>query len=345
MKVSAIIPTRDRLHHLKTCIKSIESQTEKPDEVVIIVHKEDIKTKDFIKNLESNLRISYFETDGGTCKGRNLGIKSSNGEVLVFIEDDVILEDKYIENVKKIFLDNSIFVIAGYTFDILDLTTPWFMRKGEIEYINENRNDEFFQMIINERSKWGYTDSIKRKFIFYNLTRKLRNFFKLLILQEGIRKGRILPSGYRSEMPDIKDINGLNEVEWVNGGNFAIRKSVAQNFKFNEDMETLDYVLGEDLEFSARVGKKYDIFISSDLKLLHLRAPTGIKINKKERFMSMVINFRRIANIRGNKLAYWWSVIGLTISRVLLIPFYYHDSVSEIKGISEGINYLENLDE
>lgn len=52
-------------------------------------------------------------------------------------------------------------------------------------------------------------------------------------------------------MPYISKFNGLKKVEWTNGGNFAIKNDVITKFKFNEDMKTLPYILGEDLELSA----------------------------------------------------------------------------------------------
>ncbi len=120
-------------------------------------------------------------------------------------------------------------------------------------------------------------------------------------------------------------------------------KDIILKYKFNENMETLPYVLGEDLELSARIGKEHEIYLSSDLKLLHLRSPLGVKINQRQRFMSMVTNFYRIANLRGNKFAYWWSVIGLTISRIVLLPFSFKTAVSELKGIKDGIVELRNI--
>ena len=345
MSVSVIIPTRKRIFFLQKCIKSIELQTEKPEEVIIIVHKDDQATKMYIKNLNTDLFINYYETDGGSCKARNLGIKKAEGEILVFIEDDVILDDNYIENLKNKFQDTGINIVAGYTFDLVDLTTPWFIRRGEINYIKENIENGFFKLVIDEMSKISSADLLNnnKKLFLCAISKKLRDLIKIIILQEGIKKGKILPSGYRSQMPDINNINRLKEVEWVNGGNFAVKRDVMERFKFNEDMETLPYVLGEDLELSARIGKKYKIFISSDLKLLHLRAPSGVKINQRQRFKSMVTTFYRIARIRGNKFAYWWGIFGLTASRIVLLPFSFSTAVSELKGINDGINELRTL--
>ena len=345
MDVSVIIPTRERIHFLQKCIDSLQLQTKKPEEIVIIIHKDDDETKKFIQNLNTNLFIRYFETDGGSCKGRNLGIEKSKRDILVFVEDDVILEKTYIEKLNNIFKKECIDVLAGYTFDIVDLTSKWFIRKGEIEYIRQNKDDEFVKLITNEILKVSSDKSLitNRKLIFYNILKYLRDLMKIIILQEGFAKGKILASGYRSQMPDINQFSGLKKVEWVNGGNFAIRKNIIEKYRFNEDMETLPYVLGEDLELSARIGKEHEIYLNSDHKLLHLRSPLGVKINQRQRFMSMVTNFYRIANIRGNKFAYWWSIIGLTISRIVLLPFSFKTAVSELKGIKDGIVELRNI--
>lgn len=343
MKVSIIIPTRNRIHCLERCLRSLEDQKMMPYEVIIIFHKDDSDTRRFLKNLSTNLHVKYFETIGGSCKGRNDGIDHASGEILGFIDDDVILHTDYINNLTKLF-KKEVNVVAGYTFDIVDLTTPWLIRKDEIEFIINDKDDEFLGM-INEEISINYPEfsrSLKNKYklIIYSFFHAFRNFLKILILQEGFKKGKILPSGYRSEMPSISKVNDFKKVEWVNGGNFAAKKEVMDKFKFNEDIEILPYALAEDLELSARLGMEYDIYLSPDLKLFHLRSVEGMRLNQQERFKSMVVNFRRVADLRGNRIAYWWGIIGLMISRIFSIPFSYNIAISQLKGILAGINYL-----
>lgn len=345
---SLILPTRNRVSHLKRCLNSIENETKLPYEVIIIIHEDDKKSKEFISNYSSKLNIRYFETDGGSCKARNLAIEHSLGDILVFIEDDIILEKNYINKLTKIFENNKINVLTGHIFDIGVLTSPWYVNKSELEYIYNRRNIEFFQNIINEIFKRSdekiflSPEFFKgKRLVIYKLLSLFRNFFKFLIIQEYPIKGKILPSGYRSASPPVAQIKGLKKVEWFFGGNFAIKKNIINKFKFNEEMELLPYALCEDLELSARIGKKYDIFISSDISAFHLSAKEGIKFNQKDRFKSIIVNFYRVSIIRGNKAAYWWSVMGLIVSRIFKIPLSYSNSISELKGIVEGINYLK----
>lgn len=348
MKVSVILPTFGRVSYLKNCLDSIENQTEKPYEVLVIGHQSDLDTKFFFENLQKKLNLKYIEIKGGSCKSRNIGIYNSSGDVLLFIDDDCILEEDYIKNLKSIISRDEIGVIAGYTFDIVDLTTPGLIKKKELEYIYDNREDKFFDIIIKEifertKGKINLYNNVP-KIRLYVFIRYIRNFFKMIIIQEGIYKGKIISSGYRSEMPLITEIDGLKKVEWFGANNLAIKKYILQKYKFNEDMEILPYALGEDLELSARIGKEHDIFISSDLKLFHLRSPLGIRINQEERLKSMILLYYRVAYLRGNKLAYWWFVIGMIISRIFLLPLFYSKSVLELKGIFEGVKCLKKLD-
>lgn len=349
MKISVIIPTRNRTHFLKRCIKSVENQTEEPFELIVVIHVDDKITKEHISQLSSKIKIKYFETTGGSCKSRNLGINHVLGDIVVFIDDDEILEENYIKNLKKVFQNENVDIIAGYTFDNIDLTTPWLFRKGDIDFILKNKDDKFFKMIMQEISKCypNYWDKFENNYqiIFYSLIKSLRDFFKIIVFQEGFTKGRILSSGYRSEMPVITKLRHLEKVEWFNGGNFAVKKDIINKFKFNEDIEILPYALGEDLELSARMGKNYNIFLSPDIYLFHLRSQTGVKINQRQRFKSIIIIFYHISSLRGNSLAYWWGAIGIIISRIVMIPFSYNKSISELKGIFEGIEYLRNMND
>lgn len=345
MDISVIIPTRERIKYLNRCIKSIELQTEIPDEIVLIVHKDDQKTKEYITNLKTNLKINYYQTDGGTCKGRNLGIKKSNGEILIFIDDDVILEKNYVKNLKVCFENYDLDVLTGYTLDLVDIITPWFVKKNEINYLVNNEN-EFTEIIKEELNKNNPEKfkiiSNKKNLIIYNTIRFFRNLIKTIFLQEWPVKGKILPSGYRSEMPDVICEKELFKVEWFGGENFAAKKYVLTKYYFNEEMETLPYVLGEDLELSARLGQEYNIFLNPKMKVFHSRAPSNYRVNNRAKFRSIVINFNRIVEIKGNKIAYYWGLFGIIISRIVKLPFDYLNALSELEGIIEGIKYLRN---
>jgi len=322
---------------LSDCIRSLECQTVKPDEVVVIGHIDDVDTEKFTNNLVTNLNIKFYKVNGGTCRTRNLGIENVSGDIIIFLDDDILLPKNYVKNVKEIFKDDSINLVTGYIFDAVDLVSQSMARKSDISYILQNQNDEFVQLIrekVFKNSPVTYNP-------YYILIKTSRNFIKSLFLLEWPIKGKILASGYRSEMPGLEKINGMKKVEWVFGGNFATRKIILNEYKFNENLENHPYVVCEDLEFSARAGKRYDIMISTDMMLLHLRSPTGVKPNTEEKYFSLVINTYEIAKLRGNTIAHRWSLVGLLFSSIIKMPFN-SSAIDEIRGIRKGIIALRN---
>ena len=100
MLVSVVIPTYNRLPILKKCLDSLENQfliDEIHDYEVVIV--DDGSTDGTIEWLENNIEIFphlrlFEQSHGGPALGRNLGVDNSNGELIVFIDSDLIV-DKY----------------------------------------------------------------------------------------------------------------------------------------------------------------------------------------------------------------------------------------------------------
>ncbi|WP_297092681.1 glycosyltransferase family 2 protein [Thermococcus sp.] len=357
LKISVIIPTRNRVLHLKRLLKNINNQTRVPDEVIVIGHIEDTKTKNFLLGLDKNrfkFNLKFHFAKGGSSKSRNIAISLSEGDVLVFLDDDVILEKDYVKNIEKIFIScPEVKIITGYTFDIIDLVTPWIVKKGDIKYIWENGDDEFIKVILKEielryPDKIGIFEKKVREIYFWHLLKTFRNIIKSIFLWESPFKGKILASGYRSEFPEISKIEergGLIEVEWIQGNNFAGIREVFKNFKFNEELERLhSYALNEDLEWSARVSKKYRVYLTSHARLVHLRASIGNRIDHRVRLKSLVISTYYIANIKGkgSKIAHLWATFGLLLGSMAHIIINPIRAIDEIKAVLEGLNEVRS---
>ncbi len=91
MKISIIIPTKNRSNKLKKTIQHLEMQTYKDFDVIIV---NDSKNKIQIK---SSLDIKILNScETGTSKARNIGIKNSNSEIIIFIGDDTYPEEKFV---------------------------------------------------------------------------------------------------------------------------------------------------------------------------------------------------------------------------------------------------------
>jgi len=104
MFVSVVIPTYNRLPILKKCLDSLENQilpgAIQDFEIVVV---DDGSTDGTINWLENNIdsfpHLRLFEqSHGGPALGRNLGVEKSNGDVIVFIDSDLVVDKFFLVN-------------------------------------------------------------------------------------------------------------------------------------------------------------------------------------------------------------------------------------------------------
>ena len=99
--VSVIIPTYNRLELLKRAIESVKNQSYSNIEIIIIDGSTNNETQLF---LEHNNQLTYIKNKSNHSNVlRNIGINTSNGELLAFLDDDDTWECTKIEKQVKIF--------------------------------------------------------------------------------------------------------------------------------------------------------------------------------------------------------------------------------------------------
>lgn len=111
-EVSIVIPTLNREEDLKEALQSILGQTKLPKEVIVVDDSDNNKTKGLMDQMRgdfSKKKIAIKYRRGGRRKGksislaRNIGMAESTGDILLFIDDDVILDKKYISEILKVY--------------------------------------------------------------------------------------------------------------------------------------------------------------------------------------------------------------------------------------------------
>lgn len=107
MKISVIIPTRNRIDDLIRCLQSLIAQNVKPNEMVIIDSSDspiisEQKFLDIATELnKNNITLIYKHTLPGAAYQRNIGIALASGDVFYFFDDDVVLKNNYIFHLQK----------------------------------------------------------------------------------------------------------------------------------------------------------------------------------------------------------------------------------------------------
>ena len=122
-KVSVVIPTLNRAEILSTTIDLIEQQTASTDsyEVLVIDNNSKDHTQEVLAQKAAkypNLR-SFMQLRKGAAPTRNVGIREALGDIILFIDDDILAEPNLIENHLKYHAENPGSSVIG------TVTSPW----------------------------------------------------------------------------------------------------------------------------------------------------------------------------------------------------------------------------
>lgn len=104
-KISIIIPTRNRIKTLKQCLKKLDESKVEINEIFIIDQSEVPLNIELIKNeLKNYENISIIhQKKPSLTVARNNGLKRANGDIIIFMDDDTIINNSTIEKVKSTF--------------------------------------------------------------------------------------------------------------------------------------------------------------------------------------------------------------------------------------------------
>ncbi len=125
LKVSVIIPTFQGESRITKTLQSLESQTLNPDEVIVVIDGSTDGTYQLLNELQSKLNIKVvYQRNHGRAGSRNSGARLAKTELLVFIDDDMILDADCLLKHFEFHLDHSNVFISGATFEMEERDQP-----------------------------------------------------------------------------------------------------------------------------------------------------------------------------------------------------------------------------
>ena len=123
LTLSVIIPTMDRFTEIQTCIDSIFEQTILPETFIVVDASDKSGLKEILeeKLKNSNIEFIYIKSKPGLAYQRNLGIKENKNDLVLFLDDDIILEDTFIEEIKKVVENDKAAAVGAVTAKITNV--------------------------------------------------------------------------------------------------------------------------------------------------------------------------------------------------------------------------------
>jgi len=125
-RISVIVPTRDRPSDLADLLLTILDQGCLPFEVIIVDDSPAVTARrvvdSFMSRFEShNSTLKYVKGSGdGLTAARNLGVEISEGDAILFLDDDTLLDPNIVSSLTTFLRDNPIAI--GVQPNIVSLT-------------------------------------------------------------------------------------------------------------------------------------------------------------------------------------------------------------------------------
>jgi len=283
LKISVIIPTRDRPNDLADLLQTILYQNYMPSEVIVVDDSPTCSAKSIWNLYVSSFRskdcdLKYVLGDGdGLPAARNLGVKVAKGDAILFLDDDTLLSDK-----------NVIKVIA--------------------EFLEKNSDAMGVQPLIISLNI--FTPISKRNL----LACKLENIiYKALMLTYNQDNTLSVRRSGASIFPN--SLSKIVRAERLSGCCCCYRREIFRRFKFDTNLKR--WGSKEDLDFSYRIYKKnpYSLYVIPCAKIIHKQTSKGRLQTKTTIHMFTIywfyVFFKDIFDSSiVNLIAFMWALMG-----------------------------------
>lgn len=116
MKISVVIPAHNEERYIKRTLESIQKQTHKPYEVIVVDNNSTDKTGGIAKKM--GVKVLY-EKNKGCGFARKAGFEAAKGDIIATTDADSILPAYWIYRINKAFLKDPDAIAVGgpYRFD------------------------------------------------------------------------------------------------------------------------------------------------------------------------------------------------------------------------------------
>jgi len=279
LTISIIVCTKDREEELHALMHSLLGQRRLPDELVIVDGgaPTDLERR-LIADIEAHVPLLYVQTPPGLPLQRNRGVAASHGGVLLFLDDDVVLDEDYIDEVAG-FLEN-------------DTAESFAAVQGAVVDCPRRRAGRPI-----ETRGWRHA-----------VGRAIEDAFMLWSTGNGKIKRSGFPARAHGDQP--------SNIEFMSGCSMCMRRSVFDEVGFDEKLT--GYAFMEDVDICRQLLRRgYRAAYWPRARLEHhyttaSRTPSA----RLGRMMVHNHHYLHCKYSQGSpteRLAFWWSSMGLVV--------------------------------
>jgi glucosyl-dolichyl phosphate glucuronosyltransferase len=158
--------TDERRNDIYELLNSIKAQTYFRLETIFVVEKsEDLwkKIQSYgVENNIPNLKVLFNEGECGLSAARNAGIREAIGDIIAFVDDDVLLYPDWAENMVKAFMNDTTIGVTGPAFPLWENESMTWLPKEFYWIISCTAWDDD-DCTKEVRNVWGMNMGFKRE--------------------------------------------------------------------------------------------------------------------------------------------------------------------------------------
>ncbi len=125
--LSVVICTRNRCELLRATLLSLDDQTlpSSSYEIIVVDDGSEDSTGDVVAGLSLKCSLRYFRKDwGGRSETRNVGIRMAKGEICVFVDDDILARNDFLESHAKVHRRHPGSIVRGPIVNVTEHAIP-----------------------------------------------------------------------------------------------------------------------------------------------------------------------------------------------------------------------------
>ena len=104
--ISIVIVNYNGIKWLKNCLDSLYKQSYTNYEIILVDNCSSDGSCEFVKSNYPNVKLLEQNKNYGFAKANNIALKYANGEYLLFLNNDTIVQEEWLEKLVKAALDN-----------------------------------------------------------------------------------------------------------------------------------------------------------------------------------------------------------------------------------------------
>jgi len=154
VRISVAITTYKRAWALQYSLESLLQQSRKPDEVIIVLKPSGDGSEDVIRRYYDKLPIHVIEQKKGNFTDAvSMAIRHSNGDIVLFMDDDAIAEKDWVMKYERTFQQQDVGGASGLTY-IARLEDGKIIRTNEIFYPHTPTKEVFYRRPLPQFSDY-----------------------------------------------------------------------------------------------------------------------------------------------------------------------------------------------